>query len=182
MRAEHTNEPSDEVDERQLELAREEGERYQRSVEYMATEVAESGATARAGEYLVGVAQEHAEGLYRMVDDHFTWQEPSADENCHLEVMVADATDGRFLPHLDVHATIEDGGDTEFGPEPIPFVWHPGVHHYGRNLELPGDGNYTVVVDIEPAAFRRHDRTNGDRYTEPVEVRVEGLPFATGRK
>lgn len=181
MSSHRRNEPSEEVDERQLELAREAGDAYRTAAEYMIAEVAEDGAMARAGEYLVAVAQEHAEGMYRMEADRLEWEEPAVEENCHLEVVVADADDGRFVPHLDVRATVEAGDGTHVGPEPIPFVWHPGLYHYGRNLAVPGDGSYTVTVDVEPASFPRHDRTNGDRYAEPVEVRFEELEFSTGQ-
>lgn len=174
-------EPSEEVDERQLELARAEGDRYQQSVEYMITEIAETGAQTRAGDYLVGVAQEVAEGMYQMKSDRFEWKEPAEDENCHLEVVVADAADGRFLPHMSVQATVEDGQGTTVGPESIPFVWHPGLYHYGRNLSIPGKGTYTVTIDIEPATYPRHDEKNGDRYTEPVAVQFEDLQFTAGK-
>lgn len=181
MSSHRQSEPSEEVDERQLELAREAGAAYRAAAEYMIAEVAEDGAMARAGEYLVAIAKEHAEGMYRMDNHRFEWREPDEGANCHLEVIVADADDGRFVPHLDVEATVEAEDGTQVGPEPVPFVWHPGLYHYGRNLAVPGDGTYAVTVDVGPASFPRHDRTNGDRYAEPVEVRFEELQFSTGQ-
>jgi len=44
-------EPSDEADERQLELAMEEGEACQRSVRYMTEQVAVAGGTKTVGEF-----------------------------------------------------------------------------------------------------------------------------------
>jgi uncharacterized protein involved in high-affinity Fe2+ transport len=173
-------EPSEEVDEKQLQLAREAGDVYLEAVEYMLSEVAETGAKTEANQYVVGIAQEKAEGMYHMEENRFKWKEPD-EENCHLEVVVADADDGRFLPHLNVEATIEHEDGTQIGPAGIPFVWHPGLYHYGRNFETPGDGTYTVTVDVEPASFPRHDETNGDRYTEPVSVEFEDVEFTTGQ-
>lgn len=181
MSSQQPNQPSEEVDERQLELAREAGDAYREAAEYMLSEVAETGAEARAGDLVVAVAQEHAEGMYRPDDGRLEWREPADGDNCHLEVVVADADDGRFVPNLDVRATVEAENGELVGPEPVPFVWHPGLYHYGRNLEVPGDGTYAVTVAVEPPSFPRHDRTNGDRYAEPVEVRFEDLEFSTGQ-
>ena len=53
--------PSEEVDERQLELASEAGDAYREAAEYMIEEVAETGDLTTEDDYLVGVAQEGAE-------------------------------------------------------------------------------------------------------------------------
>jgi len=60
---------SDEVDDRQLELARQAGDAYQEALEYMVEEVAQTGGTRDQGDFLVGFAQEEAEGLYVPTDD-----------------------------------------------------------------------------------------------------------------
>lgn len=180
MSTEQTLEPSDEVDEQQLELAREQGEAYQRALMYMIEEVAQTGATQEVNDYLLGIAVEEAEGMYHpRAEGQLEWVEPDA-ENCHLEVAVCDAADGRFLPSCAVEATLISEDGTTVGPNDIPFVWHPGVHHYGRNLELPGSGSYTVRIEVEPPQFMRHDRTNGDRFGEGVEVEFEDVGIEVG--
>jgi hypothetical protein len=63
-----------------------------------------------------------------------------------------------------------------------PFLWHPWLYHYGRNWEVPGDGSYRLRVRIEPPEFPRHDKINGRRYAEPVEVEFENVRVETGRK
>lgn len=170
--------PSEEVDERQLELAGRAGDAYREAAEYMISEVAETGDHRIVGDYLVGFAQEEAEGMYRMGDDGLEWAEPD-EENAHIEVIVADAADGRFLPYVTVRATI-DGEDETVGPVEIPFVWHPGLYHYGKNVELPGEGRYDLTIEVEPPTFPRHDETNGDRYEEGVEVTFEDVELTTG--
>lgn len=173
---------SEEADERHLHLAREEGEAYQRSFRHMARDVAHEGDETRAGDYVIGFAQEPAEGMYAPDDGgDLEWIEPQT-ENCHLEVAVGDAADGRFVPHLSVAATLVSPDGDEIGPVDLPFVWHPGVYHYGANLTVPGDGSYDVEVHVEPAPFHRHDRDNGDRYAEPVVVRFEGVDVACGQR
>jgi hypothetical protein len=48
-------------------------------------------------------------------------------------------------------------------------------------VTLPGDGTYTIRVDVESPAFARHDRTNGDRYGDDVHVTFENVDLKTGR-
>ena len=174
--------PSDEADKRQLEMARDEGDAYHQSLLYMANEVADTGGQQRAGDYIVAFAQESAEGMYMLRGEGaLEWMEPT-DENCHLEISVSDAADHRFIPYLDVTATlVSDNGD-ETGPFQVPFVWHPGLYHYGRNIKVPGDGRYTLRVRIKPPTFMRHDKTNGKRYAETVETEFKDVTIKTGRE
>ena len=172
--------PSDEVDENQIQQSRTEGDAYRTSVTYMATRVANDGGTTEAGDYLVGYAQEEAEGMYHLRGEgEFEFVEPDG-ENCHLEVIVADRGDGRFVPYCTVEARLEREDET-VGPFEVPFVWHPGVHHYGRNVEVPEGGDWDLHVEIQPPGFHRHDEQNGDRYGETVEVTFEDVDVEAGQ-
>lgn len=171
---------SEEVDERQLELAAKAGDAYQEALTYMVEAVAETGDSQEVGDCLVAFAQEEAEGMsVQGTNGDLEWREPD-DENCYVETAVCDGDDGRFLPGLDVSVTVLDDEESvaEFEPE---FLWHPGVFHYGANMTIPGDGAYTVRVDVEPPGFARHDRTNGDRYTDGVQMTFEDVRPETGR-
>jgi hypothetical protein len=172
--------PSDEADEQQLAMARREGDAYQRSLRYMMDEVADGGGQKRTGDYIVGWAQERAEGMWHLHEGRLTWHEPSAEENGHLEV--ADAGDVRFIPYLDVEATLVGADGHEIGPLEVPFVWHPGLYHYGRNIHVPGEGTYTLRVRLAPPEFTRHDHVNGRRYADPVEVEFGGIHITPGRE
>ena len=172
---------SDEVDQKQLELAERAGDAYQEALEYMANEVAHTGGKKEAGDYIVGFAQEEAEGMYALADEgEFEWRVPD-DENCHIEVAVCDGEDGRFLPEVDVEVTVESEDGEEVGPFETPFLYHPGLFHYGRNVEIPGDGTYDVHIDVEAPTFMRHDEENGNRYAEGVEVTFEDVDIETGQ-
>jgi len=174
--------PSDEADARQLELARQEGTAYHRSLLYMVEEVAHTGATKVAGDYLVGIAQEEAEGLYQPDGaGGLRWVEPE-EENCHIEVSVSDAADHRFIPGLEIEVTLTAAGGETVGPFPVPFLWHPGLYHYGADVKVPGSGRYDVTVAIAAPTFHRHDKTNGRRYARPVTVTFEGVDIETGRE
>ncbi len=174
--------PSDEADQRQLDMAREEGAAYQRSLSYMVEQVADTGRRQRAGDYIVGFAQERAEGMYLLRGEgELEWVEPE-EENCHLEISVSDAGDQRFIPGLEIEATLTDPDGSQVGPFHLPFLWHPGLYHYGRNVKLPGDGLYTLKVRISPPRFMRHDRTNGCRYARTVEVEFADVEIRTGKE
>ncbi|MCO6187852.1 iron transporter [Rhizobium sp. L1K21] len=173
--------PSEEADKRQLELAREEGKAYNKSLEYMVTEVAHTGAKKQVEDYIVAIAQEEAEGMYRPDGEGgLKWQEPD-EENCHIEVSVSDAADHRFIPGLEIEVTLTAEDGAKIGPLTTPFLWHPGLYHYGANVKVPDAGKYDVTVNIAAPSFARHDETNGKRYAKPVEVVFEGVDIKTGQ-
>jgi hypothetical protein len=172
--------PSDEATKKGLQFAREQGQAYQEALEYMTTQVAH-GSKKLAGEYIVGYAVEEAEGLYHFKDGQLEWEEPG-DMNAHVEVAVCDAADGRFIPALTVYATLIDSRGKEIGTHQQPFLWHPTLYHYGRDWQVPGDGEYRLRIRIEPPTFPRHDKANGKRYSQPVEVEFPNVQIKTGRK
>ena len=173
---------TDEADQNQLAMAKAEGDAYQKSLEYMVGDVADVGGKKQAGDYFVGFAQERAEGMWTLHGEgQLEWEEPG-DENCHLEISVSDAGDGRFVPYLMVYATLTAENGETVGPSEIPFVWHPGVYHYGKNLKVPGDGGYTLDLRIEPPTFMRHDEVNGKRYAKTITVKFENVQVKTGKE
>lgn len=170
---------SSEATDRQLELAVAQGEAYRRALEHMAQEVADTGGIQQVGEYLVGYAIEEAEGMYQLIDGELVWHNPG-DTNAHVEVAVCDAADGRFIPGLEVSATLVSPSGQELGPFSQELVWHPMLYHYARNWSLPEDGEYTLRVHVEPPTFMRHDEINGRRFTAPVDVEFTGVPIHRG--
>jgi Fe2+ transport protein len=165
---------------RQRELARQQGDAYGRALQHMTQEVAEDGAESLAGEYRVGYAVEDAEGMYEWTPDGLVWRDP-AGENLHLEIAVRDGADGRFVPGLRVSATLIAPDGTDVGTHEQPMLWHPMLYHYGRNWRVPGDGEYTLRVHIDPPTFMRHDEVNGMRFADPVDVEFTGVRVETER-
>jgi hypothetical protein len=109
---------SNEAEPDQLEIARAQGHTYAEALQAMDEE---SGAvTQRAGDYLVAFVQENAEGMYELADGRLLWREAAEEANVHLEIAVADAADGRFVPALDITLTVLDG-DRELAPLPVPL-------------------------------------------------------------
>lgn len=72
--------------------------------------------------------------------------------------------------------------DTVIFSTAMPFLWHPFLYHYGRNVQVPDEGPFSVHVRIEPPSFMRHDPVNGKRYRQPVEATFHALEFTPGRK
>lgn len=172
--------PSNEATKDQLQLAKAQGDALQKALDTM-TDMESHSAPQRVGDYEVICIAEDAEGLYMLRGGSLEWQEPQ-QENAHIEIGVRDGADGRFIPGLSISATIIDSSGKELGTYAMPFLWHPWLYHYGRNVQLPGDGEYTVRVRIDAPDFPRHDKINGKRFAEPVEVEFTGLKIKTGQK
>lgn len=173
-------EPSDQATEKHVRLAVNQGAAFERALTAMTMEKA-PGAEKRAGDYIVGYAVERAEGLYHLRNGQLHWDERK-EENAHIEVVVRDASDGRFIPGLTVYATLIDSAGNDVGTHQQPFLWHPWLYHYGRNWQVPADGTYTIRLRIEAPEFGRHDKINGQRYGEPVEVEFTDVRIQTGQK
>jgi hypothetical protein len=173
-------EPSNEATTDQLALAIEQGEAFQHAVDAMMEE-ADDGAERTVGGCIVGYAVGKAEGMYYRKGPRLEWMDPG-DTNVHVEVIVRDSADGRFLPGLCVQATLIDAAGKEIGTELQPFIWHPWLYHYGRNWRVPGDGAYGLRIHIDPPEFSRHDEKNGKRYMEPVDVEFMGVKIKTGQR
>ena len=171
---------SDESTQQQLQLAKEQGQAFQHAAETLIKQVAH-GETRRVGDYLLAWSVEEAEGLYHRQDGHFEWEEPP-DKNAHVEIIVCDGADGRFIPELDVTVTLIDPSGKELGTHRQPFLWHPWVYHYGRNWTVPREGDYQLRVRVDAPNFPRHDKKNGRRYAEPVEVTFDTVHIKPGRK
>ncbi len=171
---------SDEANQEQIRLADAQGEAFQHALNQM-MRMDQSAPEKRAGDYLFGCAVEEAEGMWVPQGGKLVWQGPD-NENAHIEVVVRDARDGRFLPGLDVRVTLLDSAGREHGTHAQPFLWHPWLYHYGRNWQVPGPGTYTIRVHVEPPAFPRHDKVNGKRYTDPIDVDFQNVQIKTGQK
>lgn len=171
---------SDEASRFQLGLARAQGIAYAAAVKHMASIVADDGREVQKGDYLIAYAVEKAEGMYHLKAGKLHWMEPK-QFNLHVEVVVRDAADGRFIPGLKVYATLIAPDGKTVGTHEIPYIWHPWLYHYGRNWRVPGDGKYTLHVKFDPPTYHRHDKDNGKRFAKGAEVTFRGVEVKTGK-
>ena len=173
--------PSDEATGEELALAHEQGQTMRKALKHMLENIADDGREKQAGDYLVAYAVEKAEGMYIRNKNTLSWHEPK-ETNLHLEVSVRDAADGRFIPGLQVWATLIDDQGRTVGSNIQPFIWHPWLYHYGRNWEVPKSGEYTLQLHIEAPNFPRHDKVNGKRFDEDVKVEFNHVKIEIGQK
>lgn len=177
--------PSDEGDHEGLALGRAQGEALTRTIEHMRNDIAHDGREMQAGEYLVVYAVEEAEGIWMPKPGgagggDLEWVEPDA-ENCHVEVAVRDAADGRLTPTLMVRAAILDGVGNEVESKVLPLLWHPYLYHYGANFTVPGSGTYALRVSFDAPDFPRHDQKNGRRFLEGCTVTFDNVKIQAGQ-
>ena len=59
-----------------------------------------------------------------------------------------------------------------------PFIWHPWVYHYGRNWRVAEEGDYTLEISIKAPSFPRHDKKNGQRYADDVDVTFNNVKIS----
>lgn len=172
---------SDEASAEGLRLAREAGDAYQRMVQYFLKNIAKGGCIREIDDYRIGVAVEAAEPLWMPCGENLALREPPTQANQHLEVVVTDRGDGRFIPELYVTATLDEHGKA-IGSWHMPFLWHPTMYHYGANVTIPRSGTYRLRVSIARPLFSRHDKVNGRRYERPVVVDFGDLRLEAARE
>lgn len=176
-----TKDTSKESSPNQLQLAVEQGREYLASVEEMTKNEAHDADIKEIHDYLVGCAVEHAEGMYHWENGELVWKNPTENENAHVEIAVADAIDGRFIPGLTVTVTITDSDGNDVGTYQLPYLWHPWLYHYGSNVKVPGTGQYKIDVNFDPPTYMRHDKVHGKRHSKRVETDFM-INIKTGRK
>jgi hypothetical protein len=137
----------------------------------------EGGVVSCAGDYLIAVTHGRPQGRYEPAGAGLAWRAPAPDSTVRLEVAVADAVDGRFVPGLTVYVAVARGGRT-YAAQQCGFHWYPDMHRYVAELRLQ-PGVYDVTVRIAAPGFPRHDREAGARYADPVLVRFDGVRLGT---
>lgn len=159
----------DEQAQREMHLARAQGDAYGGALEHLASTLALDAREEKAGDYWIGYSVEAAQGAYEWVGGELVWQEPT-EESLSVSISVRDAGDGRFVPTARVLVTLIEPGGREDGPHEQPLLWDPVIYRYGRNWTVSTDGEYNLRVRVEPPMFGRTDRINGNRFTAPAEI------------
>lgn len=161
-------------------LRREQGEAYQRALEYMQTETA--CAQTEADDYIITLACEEAEGMYhKQADGSLEWTIPAPEDNQHVEVAVQSKLDKRFMPGLDISCKLFDDKGELVGEKVQPYIWHPFLDHYGINWKIPGEGDYTAEITIKQPTFCRHDEFIGKLFQRDVTVKLGPIHLVPDR-
>jgi hypothetical protein len=141
-----------------------------------------SHSAKRINDYIVTVAVENSYGLYaHQTDGSLDWETPESFGTQHVEIIIQDRDDKRFVPYLDVKVKIFDKGNNLITESEAPFMWHPYAYHYGFDTTLPADGEYYFEVKVKKPKFDRHHLAHGKKYQEdiatmlgPVEIVLPG--------
>jgi uncharacterized protein involved in high-affinity Fe2+ transport len=169
-------------DQRQaITLTRQEGIAVERSLTEVLHEIDVGGSQRRSGDYNVAVVVKQAHGFWEVRDGKLNYVMPDSNIGpiVHIEVSVRDVTTGRFIPGLNVRATLLDSRKREVNTYVMPFMWHPWMNHYGLNVAVPRTGRYTVRVRADVPSFRRYGSTAMKKFDRPVDVVLRDIQFGT---
>ena len=114
------------------------------------------------GPYLIAYIVERARWFQYLENDQEVNEEPK-NENAFIGIAVHDVSDFHFVKDLKMSVTVTDEKGDLIGKQQHFYHPRPGLHNYGRNWILPGDGHYTIRVEIDPP-----DPKNGE---VPLEKR-----------
>jgi predicted AlkP superfamily pyrophosphatase or phosphodiesterase len=165
----------------EIQLEKEQGEAYSKALELMKKETVHQ--EVEINDFIITVLAHGAEGYYvTRLDGALEWRVPQPEENQHIEVVVRDKQDLRFIPDLSVSCRLFSSDGYLIDEKTQPFIWHPFLYHYGINWELPGRDNYTAEISIMEPIFGRHDRQKGKRYGENITIKIGPLPLMPQRQ
>ena len=168
-----------EDNEKKIKLAEDQGKAFSAALDYM--KEMDNHAEKEVDDYIISLASEEAEGTYQLEGDKLKWNTPQEGKNTHLEIVVRDAKDKRFIPGLKIRGKVFDEDKNVIADTDFPLLWHPFLLHYGAFFHIPKSGKYTVEVQIPAPTFHRHDEIKGKRYEKDVKVEIE-IELETGRK
>ena len=161
-------------------LVNKQGEAYQASYNELMNEDPHS--VVKIDDYIVTTSFEKAEGMYMLQTDlSLRWVVPEEKDNQHIEVIVQDGKDKRFIPYLAVSLRLYQG-KIVIVDQQVPFIWHPFVFHYGINGHIPEEGEYEPEVTIKMPLFHRHDEVRGKRYGKDVQIKLPRVHLTPGKK
>jgi hypothetical protein len=168
-----------EDNEKKIALAEQQGKAFSEALDYMKN--LDNHAEKTVEDYIISLASEEAEGTYQLTNGKLEWHTPSQEYNTHLEIVVRDKHDRRFIPNLQITAKICNEKDQLVVEKNCPFLWHPFLYHYGAMFKIPKEGKYTVEVSFPAPSFHRHDEVKGKKFEKGVSVKIP-IQMETGRE
>ncbi len=168
-----------EDNEEKKQLAENQGKAYSDALDYMKS--IDNHAEKEVDDYIISLASEEAEGTYQLQGGELKWKTPKEGYNTHLEIVVRDKKDKRFIPELKIKGKVYDEDRNLIIDTDFPFLWHPFLLHYGAFFHIPKDGKYSVEIEIPAPRFHRHDEIKGKRYEKDVKLSIE-ITMEKGRE
>ena len=88
------------------------------------------------------------------------------DDSIHLMVSVWDGKTGAYVMDTNPSVTVSQGSDTVTTVTPWTMLSQNMGFHAGDNVALPGDGTYSITVDVPPTSARRVGGFEGEFDTQ----------------
>ena len=127
-----------------------------------------------AGEYLIAYMVEKRRETQSLKEGESV-MEQSQNENAFIGIAIHSASDLHFIENLIVTVTVIDEKELIIGKQRHFVHKSPKLHYYGKNWALPGDGLYTIRVQIDSSNLK--DGKN----QEDVEVEFTNVMIYTGQ-
>jgi uncharacterized protein involved in high-affinity Fe2+ transport len=112
--------------------------------------------TATGGDYGVALSYTFPHRFWIVTGDQTELVEVDADDSLHLMVTVWDRETRTVLPVDMTLRILQDGEPVDAGvSSPWPMLSQRMGFHYGDNVRLPGEGEYTLRVRAGPVSLDR---------------------------
>ncbi|WP_224450013.1 iron transporter [Haloprofundus salilacus] len=127
---------------------------------------------ADAGDLKVGVMYSYAHRFWTVQGQETERIDVGRNDAIHLMVNVWDPESGQVVPATGV--TVETSDGDEYREEEVVYemLSQRMGFHYGDNWPLPGDGTYTLRVDVGGVNLRRFGAFEG-KFAEPATAELE---------
>lgn len=132
------------------------------------------------GDYLIAYMVEKARELQYLKEGEEV-MEKLQNENAYIGIAVHSASDLHFIENLIVMVTVIDEKGSVIGKQRHFYHKRPQIHYYAMNWILPGDGLYTLQVQIDPSALKWEGGMNDKKPHEIVKVEFPHILIQTGQ-
>lgn len=133
------------------------------------------------GDFLIDLILEKAR-LFQYLSNGMEITEKPYGKNAYIGIAVHHATDLHFIQGLSVMVTVIDANGYDVGKQRHFYHPRPGLHHYGSNWKLPGEGRYTLRVQIETPAPKWGEYLENAIFPKRVEVDFPSVMIRIGQQ
>ena len=127
---------------------------------------------ASAGPYRVALSYSYPHRFWLVTGTDVERVDIESDDTVHLMATVWDRETGVVIPTSSVTLEVARDGETAYDRPPWPMLSQNMGVHLGDNAALPGDGEYTATVGVDPLAARATGAFEG-RFDEPATADIE---------
>lgn len=124
-----------------------------------------------AGEYTVALSYTYPHRFWTITGTETNMVDIADDDALHLMASVWETESGTIIP-ADTHMTVEGEGETPYARQLWPMLSQRMGFHYGDNLAISEEGEYTATLRINPADARTVGEFEG-LFEEPRTAEID---------